>query len=50
MSARSLALGLAVAVVLLIVPGAAAAKFFPNCKAVNKVYAHGDQRLDDWTR
>jgi hypothetical protein len=32
---------LAIAGVSLIVPSAASAKVFPNCKAVNKVYAHG---------
>jgi hypothetical protein len=26
---------------LLVVPSATAAKVFPNCKAVNKIYAHG---------
>ena len=32
---------LAVVCALLIVPTATTAKVFPNCKAVNKVYAHG---------
>jgi Excalibur calcium-binding domain len=32
---------LALAGTLLIVPSAMAAKVFPNCKAVNKVYKHG---------
>ena len=32
---------LALAVACLLAPSAVSAKVFPNCKAVNKVYAHG---------
>jgi hypothetical protein len=34
-------LALALAGACLLAPSAASAKVFPNCKAVNKVYAHG---------
>ena len=40
-SPRALVAALALVGALLIVPGATAAKVFPNCKAVNKVHKHG---------
>lgn len=38
---RLLAMTLVTAGTLLILPSASAAKVFPNCKAVDKVYPHG---------
>ncbi len=40
-SARAWLATLALAGACLLAPSAAGAKVFPNCKAVNRVYAHG---------